>query len=187
MRRPSYINIYEYGARIRHTYIHTYIHTRIHTYTHTYIYIYLAHGLKMLLEHAYVSIRQHTSAYVSIHIYIPGARPQDAPGARIRQHTSAYVSIRQHTHTCTWRTASRCSWSTHCSSARSARRLHTSAYVSIRQHTSAYVSIRQHTSRCSCSRRLGALGLENKSETVSICTFVLVKQVKVSTSRRSPS
>jgi hypothetical protein len=31
---------------------------------------------------------------------------------------------------------------------RSAKYMHTSAYVSIRQHTSAYVSIRQHTSAC---------------------------------------
>jgi hypothetical protein len=64
---------------------------------------------------------------------------------------------------------------------RSARQLHTSAYVSIRQHTSAYVSIRQHTSayvsirqhpsseeaRANCAFRL-----------VAMCTFVLVKQVR---------
>ncbi len=147
--------------------MHACIHTHTHTHTHThresarYMYkcIYLAHGLKMLLEHAYVGIRQHTSAYfrirqhtsayVSIRQHTYMCIP-DAPGARICQHTSAYVSIRQHTsayiYAYTWRTASRCSWSTHCSSARSARRLHTSAYVSMRQHTSAYVSIRQHTS-----------------------------------------
>jgi hypothetical protein len=44
--------------------------------------------------------------------------------------------------------------------------LHTSAYVSIRQHTSAYVSMREehvHQQSSACC--------------VSVCTFVLAKQV----------
>jgi hypothetical protein len=73
------------------------------------------------------------------------------------QHTSAYVSIR----------------------------LHTSAYVSIRQHASACFSIRQHTSAYVSIRRAAALCLTlaplrlqpRSSSAVSICTFVLVKQV----------
>ena len=47
-------------------------------------------------------------------------------------------------------------------------RLHTSAYVSIRQHTSAYVrEVRVH-----------AVCHDGVLRRVSICTFVLVKQVK---------
>ena len=60
------------------------------------------------------------------------------------------------------------------------RRQHTSAYVSIRQHTSAYVSIRQHERMRAARQHAGASG-------VSICTFVLVNQVKrVQVSRASP-
>jgi hypothetical protein len=66
--------------------------------------------------------------------------------------SAAYVSIRQHT------------------SAYVSIRQHTSAYVSIRQHTSAYVSIRQHTFSLS-------LKCFHRRFCVSICTFVLAKQV----------
>jgi hypothetical protein len=67
-------------------------------------------------------------------------------------------------------------------------RQHTSAYVSIRQHTSAYVSIRQHipevhatfasarTRVIECAQKLDAAELQHPSG-VSICTYVLVKQV----------
>jgi hypothetical protein len=66
--------------------------------------------------------------------------------------------------------------------ARARRRLlqHTSAYVSIRQHTPAYVSIRQHTSAYVSIRKLLALAggcCSSSSSDVSICAFVLVKQV----------
>jgi hypothetical protein len=57
-----------------------------------------------------------------------------------------------------------------------AGRQHTSAYVSIRQHTSAYASIRQRTS--AYLHRSSARGGCHASLIVSICTFVLGKQVK---------
>jgi hypothetical protein len=50
---------------------------------------------------------------------------------------------------------------------------HTSASVSIRQHTSAYVSIHRHMSADGFHSRLRR-GAQLR---VSICTFVLVKQV----------
>jgi hypothetical protein len=58
----------------------------------------------------------------------------------------------------------------------------TSAYVSIRQHTSAYVGIRRHTSAC-CrvyySGEREGLPRSVAPSGVSICTSVLVKQVKL--------
>jgi hypothetical protein len=96
----------------------------------------------------------------------------------IRQHTSAYVSIRQHT----------------------------SAYVSIHQHTSACACIRQHTHiNCTClsdhdnlfvffpfsfslfsessmgkvsKKGAGLVVAPARRISVSICTFVPVKQIK---------
>jgi hypothetical protein len=87
-------------------------------------------------------------------------------------HTSAYVSIRQHT------------------SAYVSIRQHTSECVRIRQHTSAYVSIRQHTSCSVISRPAAAILLPIEVHIklaywymlsrVRICTFVPVKQGRVS-------
>jgi hypothetical protein len=108
---------------------------------------------------ASVSIRQHTSGCVSI-------REHTAACVSIRQHTSAYVSIRQHT------------------SAYGSIRPHTSAYVRIRQHTPAYVSIRRMSSSQPPSCRSSAPSALPRR--VSICTFVLLKQVgKVSTNLRA--
>ena len=113
---------------------------------------------------AYVSIRQHMSAYVNIR-------------QSIRQHTSAYVSIRQHTSP---------------GASTSPRPLplfgsvSQSGAISIRQHTSAYASIRQHASvgvyhlirQCEPVWRHDVVHLCDAARNVSICTVVLVKQVK---------
>ncbi len=138
--------------------------------------------VQVLQPSAYVSIRQHTSAYVTcVQVLQPSAY------VSIRQHTSAYVSIRQHTsayvsirHLRSSAPAlSLCSLppSPAAVAAPVPRSLPAPAYVSIRQHTSAYVSIRQHTSACcSCARSALAARTEQRLESVSICTFVLVKQ-----------
>jgi hypothetical protein len=68
--------------------------------------------------------------------------------------TSAYVSVRQRT----------------------------SAYVRIRQHTSAYVGIRQHTSAYVSIHHIGISYRYCGGVSVSICTFVLVKQANFSAS-----
>jgi hypothetical protein len=116
---------------------------------------------------AYGSIRQHTSAYVSI----CQLHYQRSPLLCIRQHTSAYASIRQH-------------MPAGYVSIRSMRQ-HTSAYASIRQHTPAYVNIRQHTPahvkhllRGDYAPRPPPPPAPLRSASgVSLCTFVLVKQV----------
>jgi hypothetical protein len=109
---------------------------------------------------AYVSLRQPTSAYVSM-----------------RQHTSACVSIREHTK---WRSskiyivgirehayAAYVSMREHTWAYEVEELGHTAAYVSILRHMSAYVVIQQHASQ----------HLSASPSCVSICTFVLVKQV----------
>jgi hypothetical protein len=121
-----------------------------------------------------ILLSQHTSAYVSI-----------------RQHTSAYVSIRQlrqYLYFCTSKASklstilrsssscSRCICSL-CSLSLTCIRQHTLAYVSIRQHTSAYVSIRQHTSAYAAPVPSAACRSPGRRVSVSICIFVLVKQV----------
>jgi hypothetical protein len=82
----------------------------------------------------------------------------DQAAARVEEGWQAYVSMRQHTAGIRQHT--------------SAYGRHTSGYVSIRQ---AYVRIRQHTSFATKpppdSKRAG------RRDSVSICTFVLVKQV----------
>jgi hypothetical protein len=152
---------------------------------------------------AYVSIRQSgrgrrcLPAYVSIHQHTSAA---------LHQHTSAYVRIRQHTSAyvraapasafcvriCTFAPVKQvkrvnlagggevrpaaCAEAERMA-ASAARSCTTSAYVSIRQHTSAYVSIRQHTSGGRPVQRGAALH-QQLQRSVSICTFVPVKQLK---------
>jgi hypothetical protein len=122
---------------------------------------------------AYVSIRQLTSAYVSLRQHT--LLPHTALCALFHalawksQSTSAYVSIRQH--------ASAYVAPTHCLMR---AHLEKSAYVSIRTH---YVSIRQHTSAYvapthNLTRAFPGARLARSSSGVSVCTFVLVKQVK---------
>jgi len=140
-------------------------------------------------------------ACVSICTLVPAAASvfvQILLDQQLRQHTAAYVSIRQHT--CSATSALHTSayvsiyWPT-CSatSAYVSSRQHTAAYGSIRQHTSAYVSIRQHTcsatSALPADARMGSVCATNdtlksfcwqacnSAFCVSICTFVLVKQV----------
>jgi hypothetical protein len=124
-------------------------------------------GFRHLVQHR---IRQHTSAYVRI-------RPHTSEYVIVRQNTSANVSILP---------ASSTALDTSSSTAYVSIRQHTSAYVSIRKHTSAYVSIRQHTTcvfdslRNLVKHRIQLLLPFRRSlcrEGVSICTFVLVKQV----------
>jgi hypothetical protein len=99
-----------------------------------------------------------------------------------RAHTAAYVSIRQYLLANLQRDVSVASG-----------RADTAAYGSIRQHTAAYVSIRQHTcsatSALPADARMGSVCATNdtlksfcwqacnSAFCVSICTFVLVKQV----------
>jgi hypothetical protein len=79
-----------------------------------------------------------------------GVLPWAVPAASFRQHMPAYVSIRQHT----------------------------SAYVSIRQQASGYVRIRQDTSGYVRIRQDTSVGTGRAvQDFVSLCTFVLVKQV----------
>jgi hypothetical protein len=133
---------------------------------------------------AYVSIRQHTSAYGIIRTHTlayVSMRQHASSYVRIRTHTSAYVSIRQR----------------HLRAIQSAV-LHNFSYMFffkialfqkgpgvgeverggqsacecvVHEHTSAYVSIRRKR-RAERLRVCGAGGAG-----VSICTFVLVKQV----------
>jgi hypothetical protein len=110
---------------------------------------------------AYVIIRHHTSAYVSI----CGATSTLIHSTPFLQHTSSYVSIRQHTSAYAGQHQLLYTPSRFCSI-----RQHTSAYVSMRQHTSAYEG--QHQLLYTPSRFCSSCG-------VSICTFVLAKQVKL--------
>jgi hypothetical protein len=136
---------------------HTSAYGRIrpHSSRHRHFHIHRQPQRLLLHTSAYVSIRQHTSAYVSIR------QPKRLLLPRRSLHTSAYVSIRQHT----------------------------SAFVGIRRHASAYVSVRQHTSAPPRPTPLPGAGASVfvlctsqylyfvKVLCVSICTFVLVKQV----------
>jgi hypothetical protein len=118
------------------------------------------------MEIAYVSICQHMSAYVSIR-QRTYADLEVEYGDSIRQHTSVYVSIRQRTYA---------DLQVEYGDSILLELLQLVLLARIRQHTSAYVSIRQHT--YVLLELLQLVLLTRSSSGVSICSFVLVKQVK---------
>ncbi len=122
---------------------------------------------------AYVSMSPHASAYVSILLQLVADLLQRT--TRVGQkHTSAYVSIHQHT------SAYCCNWSLTCCIV---QRVCAAGSLEFPKSPALEASRKRFgssSSFCSFSFRLASAGLSAKPgvlSRVSICTFVLVKQV----------